>query len=342
MSNLPDPPQNRAPYGRSSRDTSLAPTSYSEQLPAAYEGQTYYGLPAIKKSHYGELITAYFFIGGVAGGAQLIAQAADLVGDEDDRSVVRNGRYLALAGAVISPVLLIADLHYPRRWYNMLRIVRPTSAMSIGAWTLMAFGTFSGGAALAQFLEDVTRRPAFRLLARMLGIPAAATATVLTTYTGTLLAATSTPFWSAGGRLLPVLFGTSAMSTATAALSLAEEWQGREESLPKLETIALLSGAAEAVVSAAIHRRWKDEQVAAPLEEEPLRSVYRAGFQVLGLAAPLAVHAALALRRRPLHKASLVAAAATLAGGYLLRHVIVSAGNRSARRPRDYFRSAQK
>src|SRR4051794_8164220 len=39
---------------------------------------TYYGLPSIKPSHYGWLIVTYFFVGGLAGAAQVIATAADL------------------------------------------------------------------------------------------------------------------------------------------------------------------------------------------------------------------------------------------------------------------------
>ena len=42
---------------------------------------------------------------------------------------------------------------YPERWYNMLRILRRTSPMSIGSWTLAAFGTQRDYCGL-QFLAD--------------------------------------------------------------------------------------------------------------------------------------------------------------------------------------------
>src|SRR5687768_6375194 len=115
----------RAPYGRSS----------SPPIP------TYYDWPTVKSSHYRWLITTYFFVGGLAGAAQLIATIVDLVGGRRDRGVVSAGRYLALAGALLSPLFLIKDLHTPSRWYNMLRIARATSPMSIGSWTLALFGT---------------------------------------------------------------------------------------------------------------------------------------------------------------------------------------------------------
>lgn len=122
-----------APYGRQ-RERSFQP-SFS-----AYEGETYYQRPALKPSPYGWLIATYLYVGGLAGAAELIVTIADWVGRRRDRGIVRMGRYLALGGALISPILLIADLHKPERWYNMLRIFCKTSPMSIGAWILMAFG----------------------------------------------------------------------------------------------------------------------------------------------------------------------------------------------------------
>jgi formate-dependent nitrite reductase membrane component NrfD len=160
-------------------------------------------------------------VGGLAGAAQLIASIADLSGRRRDQHTVRAGRFLAVAGALVSPVLLIADLHTPRRWFNMLRIFRRTSPMSIGSWTLLGFGTLSGLSAVAQALDDLTGIRLFRRLARWLDVPAAVAGGTMAIYTGTLLSSTSNPLWSSGERLLPALFGASAVSTATAALSLA-------------------------------------------------------------------------------------------------------------------------
>ena len=42
---------------------------------------TYYGLPSVKPSLWGGLVSGYMFIAGVGGAAQIIATAADLVGD---------------------------------------------------------------------------------------------------------------------------------------------------------------------------------------------------------------------------------------------------------------------
>src|SRR5579883_2354428 len=198
----------RAPYGgwerRRRREQEVsAGEGGSERADGRRPLPSYYGRPAVKASHYRWLIASYLFTGGLAGASQVLAAVADLFGRERDRPVVSAGRYVALAGAALSPVFLIADLHTPQRWYNMLRIFRRTSPMSIGSWTLAVFGTFSGLAAAAQVLEDLFGwRPLGRVLARVFGLPAAAAGVIMSYYTGILLSATSTPLWTAAYRLL--------------------------------------------------------------------------------------------------------------------------------------------
>jgi len=180
-------------HGDGARETSFPPTEVrGPGKPRAYDGETYYHRPALKPSPYGGLIASYFFVGGLAGAAQLIAGLADVCSHDDNQPVVRAGRYLGLAGVLLSPLLLIADLRTPGRWYNMLRIFRRTPSMSIGAWTLTGFGLLSGIAAAAQALYARTGVVACRRVARYIGVPAALAGGAVTTYTGTLLAATST------------------------------------------------------------------------------------------------------------------------------------------------------
>jgi hypothetical protein len=129
-------------------------------VPAADEQDvTYYGLPSVKPSLWGGLVSSYMFVAGVGGSAQIIASAADLVGDPALAPIVRNGRYIALGATVLGGPLLIIDLHTPQRWYNMLRIFRKTSPMSIGTWVLMSFGPLSAALAAAQFTADRGHSP---------------------------------------------------------------------------------------------------------------------------------------------------------------------------------------
>src|SRR5439155_127143 len=245
-----------------------------------------------KASHYRFLIITYFFVGGLAGAAQVIATIADLFGTRSDLPIVRTGRYLALVGAIASPALLILDLHTKERWLTMLRIFRPTSPMSIGSWTLVVFGTWSGLAATGQLLDQLFDLPIGRVTARLAGLPAALAGLVMSYYTGALLGATSTPLWAAGYRVLPALFAASSMATATAAISLVgHAGRAPRSSLQRLERLALVSGVAELALSVIADRVWEREGVAEPLRQPLLAAAYQFGAQLTGMLAPLALHA---------------------------------------------------
>lgn len=272
---------------------------------SGYRGETYYGRPALKPPHYGWLVVAYLFTGGIAGAAQVIAAAAG------GRRAGRVARAIALAGVAASPALLIADLHHRSRWYNMLRIARPSSPMSLGSWTLGALGGLSALGVLA----DLARSAPLR---RAVAPPAAVAGAVLSVYTGSLFASTATPLWSSVPRWLPVLFGASAMSTASAALELAGE------DLGPLPAVALGS---ELVAMAATTRAWHDAGVAGAIDDDPalvLADRLSVGLGIVALAAHL-------LGRRR------TGAVAALAAGVTLRALIVFGGRRSGARPRDYF-----
>jgi protein NrfD len=320
-----------------------------------YQGQTYYGRPAIKPSHYGWLITAYLWVGGIAGASQIIATAADLFGRKGDRGVVRGGRYTALLGSLASPVFLILDLHTPKRFYNMMRIFRPTSPMSIGSWTLAAFGALSGLTAVGQLASDITLVRAGRSgqgeralgaagwLARVCCLPAAALGCVMSCYTGSLLSTTSVPFWATAFKLLPPLFGSSAMSTGAAATSLAMEKAGASaEARVSLERIALVASATELVLTLATDKQWRKSGLDAPIQDKRrIAMAYRFGVLGLGILVPLVIHAIHVFTGRRSNVASKLADVSALAGGFVQRAVLTFGGNTSAERPQDYFQFTQ-
>ena len=100
---------------------------------------------------------------------------------------------VALAGAVVSPALLISDLGRPERFLNMLRVFKVTSPMSVGSWVLAAFGA----AASAGAADHAARRlvpggvRARHGRGRVLGLP-------LATYTAALVANTAVPVVARG------------------------------------------------------------------------------------------------------------------------------------------------
>ena len=99
---------------------------------------SYYGRPILKEPVWTWEIPAYFFFGGMAGAAAPFALISELRGDE---ALARRAWLVALAGVAASPPLLIADLGRPERFHHMLRVLKPTSPMSIGSWVLGASST---------------------------------------------------------------------------------------------------------------------------------------------------------------------------------------------------------
>ena len=279
---------------------------------SGYRGDTYYGRPALKPSHYGWLVVAYLVTGGLAGSAAIIGALGG------DRPAGRAARVIAFAAVAVAPLPLVKDLHVPRRWYNMLRIARPTSPMSIGSWTLAA----SGGLAALQLLADLLGARSIR---RVLALPAAGLGAVLSIYTGTLLAAAATPLWSSVPRLLPVLFGSSAMSTAAAAVELA--------SGADLAELAIAATAAEAISLEAAASAWREARVEAPLDEPRLAAAHRAA-RLLAIASIGLNVLAVATRSKAPRDAAAVAA---IGAGIAMRALLVFGGQRSALRPTDYF-----
>jgi hypothetical protein len=302
-----------------------------------YQGETYYGRPVVKRSHYGWLIATYFFVGGLAGGAQVIATLADLLGGRRDRATVRAGRYLALAGALVSPALLIADLHVKSRWYNMLRIFRRTSPMSIGSWTLAAFGTVTGLEAALPLAADLFGLVGARRVGRWLGVPAAGAGALMTVYTGTLLSATSVPRWSAGYRQIAPLFGASGFSTAAAALSLIGQagrapWPARR----RVTWLGLVATVAQVAFLRALEQRWHETGLSPETDRLP-SPVSPSRLVSLGVKAALALQFLSLVGGRRWPWLSSLASVVTLASGFGERAEIVFSGNRSADRPELYF-----
>src|SRR3954447_23373808 len=251
-----------------------------------WDGETYYGQPSVKPSPFDWKVAAYVYVAGIAGSSQIIATMADRLGDRRDESIVRNGRAVALAGALIGAPLLIVDLKTPERFYNMLRIYRTSSPMSFGSYILTGFGLTSALTALGHLMGERRRdgsRSGLRRAADMAQVPATFLGAGMSTYTAAMLSATSTPLWAASPRAMAVQFGTSSMATAAAALSLGEQIAGNPENCRRLDGLAAISAASELVASALAERRHHEVGVGETLREGPVGTSYKAGALALGL-----------------------------------------------------------
>ncbi|MBV9489503.1 MAG: polysulfide reductase NrfD [Verrucomicrobia bacterium] len=183
----------------------------------------YYGKPVVKPPVWVWEIALYFFIGGLAGMAAVIAAPAYFRGHAD---VTRAAMWLAAAGALLSPVLLIMDLGRPWLFLNMLRVFKPKSPMSVGSWIVSCFGACAIPGALAIELDQRhalaggTLALLLHLLAVVLVVGTAFWGMFLATYTGVLIGVSAIPAWFSHHRLLPLHFGTVGLGSAAGALEL--------------------------------------------------------------------------------------------------------------------------
>ena len=111
-------------------------------------------------------------------------------------------------------MLLILDLGRPERFVNMLRIFKPRSPMSMGAWALTLFGNLAAGAVGADLLGGAGSRSGSARANAIVG-------GYLGSYTGVLLASTAVPVWARSRLFLGPIFVCTAAATGAAACRLA-------------------------------------------------------------------------------------------------------------------------
>lgn len=273
------------------------------------EFRSYYGRPVLKAPVWKADIPAYFFLGGLAAGSSLLAAGGDLTGD----TALRRSSRLAAAGAIgLGAAFLVKDLGRPARFLNMLRVARPTSPMSMGSWTIAAYGPLAGAAAASEVLGVLPR------LGRLAGAAAACLAPAVASYTAVVLTDTSIPVWKESWEELPIVFTASA-TAAAGGLALVTT-----RSRPARRA-AVAGAVSELLASRRMECRMG--MVAEPLRAGRAGAFARAARFLTGAGAL----GALAGRRSRV--ASALSGAALLAGSACMRRAIVEAGTPSALDP---------
>jgi formate-dependent nitrite reductase membrane component NrfD len=276
-------------------------------------GRSYYGRPIIKEPVWKPEIPLYFFFGGMAGAADTLALGARLTGNERLRVA---SLYTAAVGAAVSPYLLIKDLGRPLRFYNMLRVFKVTSPMSVGTWILSAEGAATSVAAGCQLFGVMPRLRTFaQVVAGLLG-PAQ------TTYTGALVSDSVVPVWHEARRELPLLFASSAAASAGGAVAALTP----PEAAGPARRLAILGGLSELATKKALEERLGD------FVSRPYRTGKGGTYSKIAAGATLAGTALMALAGR--RRAGAVAAGALLLTGSLCqRFAVYHAGKASAADP---------
>ena len=305
-----------------------------------WDGETYYDQPPVKPSPFDWKVSAYVYVAGIGGSSQIIATMADRLGGERIEHRAQRPRRGACRGtdrataADRGPEDTGAILqHAADLPLDLTHVVR--------VLILTGFGLFSALTAAGHFMGKRRRDGSpsgMRRVADMMQVPAAFLGAGMSTYTAALLSSTSTPVWSAAPEALAVQFGTSAMATAAATLSLGEQMTGNPENCRRLDALAAVAAAGELVAAGLAERRYRQAGVEGTLRHSTLGDTYKVGALAVGLGVPLACHAINALSNRPNRSLSVLGSLALLVGGAVMRQAIFQAGNKSAERPQDYFR----
>src|SRR4051794_26475124 len=278
------------------------------------EFTSYYGRPIIKAPVWKSPdVPLYLFLGGAAGTSSILAALGDLSGRS---KLARSGRFVAGGGAIASVGFLVHDLGRPERFLHMLRVMKPTSALSVGSYILSPFSAAAGATAAVELLGWFPR------LKRVGGAGSALFGGPMATYTAVLLANTAVPSWHAPHRELPIVFAGSALA---AGGGLTMVFTPVDEAGPS--RTAAVAGAA--VELAAMHRVETGHGIVSePYSEGRPGMLLRAAKTCTVSGAGLTV---LAGRNRLAQAAS---GALLAAGSLLTRFGVFEAGMASARDPK--------
>ncbi len=252
----------------------------------------------------------YFFVGGVAAGAYVMAAFADFFGRKEDRQLAKIGYAIAFPLVLICPILLTLDLGVPNRTLNMFRLFQWSSPMSVGSWALLGFGLVS----FVSLILALWDKPGARQIRRVLAVPGGLFGFFIASYTGVLLGATNRPIWVANNWIGP-LFLVSALSTGVAALAL---FSAREK-LTGFRRVHLLATGFEALLLVLfLQSLGAGAMLFLTGSFAPL---FWGGVVVAGLAIPSGF--AFLPRARA---AEAVAAILVLVGGLALRYLVLAGG----------------
>lgn len=302
--------------------------------------------------HWGLPVILYLFLGGLGAGAGTVSASILLRGGGGDQP---DGNYeLARWGALIAPVAVIigtAAIVFELgsfqagnwfRWINLFLTIN-LSPMSIGSWLLALFILVSLGYAYT-FLKAESQ-PGDRLheLRKGLAWVMVPLGIGVALYTGILLGAMpARPFWNSP--ILALMFLISSLSTGVAVILLARAAFGKVERgtadgggylLTSSDT--LLIGFEIAVVFLFVmyaHLTFGHMEAAVSvILGGELTTIFWLGFVVLGLLLPAAIEIKYIIPTLLYQKEyeigrglEMLICALVLVGGFLLRYIVVIAG----------------
>jgi len=308
--------------------------------------------------NWGLPVVFYLFLAGMGAGALTAAASIYLRGGNEAQGmhveIARYGAFIAPIPVIIGCLLLIFELssfeagHW-FRWINLYLIVN-LSPMSIGTWLLTLFIGLSIVYAYT-FIRNAPgitneQRYSLRVFLSWLVIPFGIGVAV---YTGVLLGAMpSRPFWNSP--ILAMLFMLSSISTGIAAILLARALfpgkQKKTEAAQQYHQSGYLFASSDVLLIGLelvaiflfllfAHLTVGDvkQAVSVVLPGGSLASMFFIWVVLVGLLVPALIELYYVVPKLLFHKAfaiprgvEIIVPAAILTGGFMLRYVVVVAG----------------
>ena len=161
---------------------------------------------------WGPILAGYLFLGGLAGGAYVVGAFADLFKSEDYDVLSKSGTYISLISIIVGLVLLVLDLKRfkvdPLVILNAYRRF-PNSILTVGTWIITGFAVVSLVTTVLWLLNGN------KLVRKILGVIGILMGLSTAAYTGLLLSfSRGSPFWTTP--YLPWTFVISGMLTGLA------------------------------------------------------------------------------------------------------------------------------
>jgi formate-dependent nitrite reductase membrane component NrfD len=264
-------------------------------------------------------VPVYLWLAGMAGGAYFAAFLAESFRIGKEEGLLKAATWLGVPAVILGSLLLTSELGQPLRFMHLFGTFFPLSPMSVGSWLLLTWGLVGAAMLVLWYLKRAER------LLKVLSWINFVLSVLLIAYTGVLLSTTNQPLWSKT-LLLPALFVVTSISRGIAFLTVVVlvrkrtsahtlAFLGRSDvTLYILDFVALVAflialGSARKVITTGI-----------------LGFFLWVGVVLMGILIPLGVGVRAMVRGKDGGLLSLLAALWAIAGGLVLRDVIVLGG----------------
>ncbi|HEB55802.1 MAG TPA: hypothetical protein ENI98_05750 [Gammaproteobacteria bacterium] len=304
--------------------------------------------------NWGLPVILYLFLGGLGAGAGAVSASMLLRGGGGDRpgqnfKIARCGAFIAPIPVILGTAMILLELgsFQVGNWFRFINLFLTInlSPMSIGSWTLGLFIVVSLGYAYTFMKKDPRPGDERHKLRKMLAWAMVPLGVGVALYTGILLGAMpARPFWNSP--ILALLFLVSALSTGVAAILLGRaligpqldggDSQDKDTYLLASSDMLLIGFEIAVIFLFVMYAHLTIGNVKAAVGVilgGELTTLFWFGFVVLGLILPVLLEMKYVIPTLLYQKEyviskrmEIIASVLVLLGGFMLRYVVVIAG----------------